>query len=394
MIPIVPLLPIVDSSQKIVGLMPDLRQQDDVQIRNLIDFLGQLNFFEDLFPLTFFAPVTELATLLAATEFPPHIKNIVFCLSESRCIDAETQEKLRHLQRSGVRIIVDEFNSKSSLIWPDTKSVAVDCAHGLSSQVHPWIFSLSHGQHLARNVHTAEDFAAALSMGFSLFSGDFPFALSRKTKSDDPSSRSRLLKLLSLVAHDAEVKELEVLFKQDSALSFMLLKLVSSAAFAQTVKVSSFAQAINLLGRRQLQRWLQLLLYAQQGQHLGTALNPLMLRAAYRASMMEAISKTSGADRDGQDGAFMVGMFSLLDLLFAAPLWEILQPLNLPDAVRVALIDRAGDLGAWLKLVESADRSAQDLLAKQSANCSCTPEFYYQHLIPAYAWVNQVCQEL
>lgn len=394
MIPIVPLLPIVDSSQKIVGLMPDLRQQDDVQIRNLIDFLGQLNFFEDLFPLTFFAPVTELATLLAATEFPPHIKNIVFCLSESRCVDVETQEKLRHLQRSGVRIIVDEFKSKSSLIWPDTKSVAVDCAHGLSSQVHPWIFSLSHGQHLARNVHTAEDFAAALSMGFSLFSGDFPFALSRKTKSDDPSSRSRLLKLLSLVAHDAEVKELEVLFKQDSALSFMLLKLVSSAAFAQTVKVSSFAQAINLLGRRQLQRWLQLLLYAQQGQHLGTALNPLMLRAAYRASMMEAISKTSGADRDGQDGAFMVGMFSLLDLLFAAPLWEILQPLNLPDAVRVALIDRAGDLGAWLKLVESADRSAQDLLAKQSANCSCTPEFYYQHLIPAYAWVNQVCQEL
>lgn len=394
MIPIVPLLPIVDSSQKLVGLMPDIRQHDDAQIRSLIDFLGQLDFFEHLFPLTFFAPVTEIATLSAAIELPPNVKNIVFCLPESRCIDAQVQEKLQHLQRSGVRIIVDEFNSKSSLIWPDTKSVAVDCAQGLSSQVHPWIFSLSHGQHLARNVHTADDFAAASSMGFSLFSGDFPFALSRQTKSDDPSSRSRLLKLLSLVAHDAEARELEALFKQDSTLSYMLLKLVSSAAFAQTVKVSSFVQAINLLGRRQLQRWLQLLLYAQQGQHLGTALNPLMLRAAYRASMMEAICKQSGGDRESQDGAFMVGMFSLLDLLFVAPLWEILQPLNLPDAVREALIDRAGDLGAWLKLVELADRSAQDLFSKACEDRSCTPEFYYQHLMLAYAWVNQVCQEL
>lgn len=394
MIPIVPLLPIVDSSQKIVGLMPHLLTQDDVRIRHLIDFLGELNFFEQVFPLSFFAPTKEISTLLGANEYPPHIKNIVFCFSESQCLDTSTQADLHRLQRAGTRIVVDEFSSKSSLIWPETKTVAVDCAQGLSSQVHPWIFSLSHGQHLARNVHTLDDFSAAQSMGFSLFSGDFPFALSRKVKSDDPSSRSRLLKLLSLVAHDAEVKDLEALFKQDSALSFMLLKLVSSAAFAQTVKVTSFVQAINLLGRRQLQRWLQLLLYAQQGQHLGTALNPLMLRAAYRASMMEAICKREGGDRDQQDGAFMVGMFSLLDLLFVAPLWEILQPLNLPDEVRGALIDRAGSLGACLKLVEHADRSDSISFENAREKYPCDAEFYYQNLTQAYIWVNQVCQEL
>lgn len=394
MIPIVPLLPIVDSSQKIVGLLPYIRTHDDTQIKRLIDFLGQLNFFERLFPLTFFAPVRELSTVAAANEFPPNIKNIVFCIPELCCADAAVQDSLSALQRGGVRLIVDEFNSKSSLVWPETKSVAVDCAQGISSQVHPWIFNLPHGQHLARNVHTTDDFTAAQSMGFSLFSGDFPFVLSRKTKSDDPTSRSRLLKLLSLVAHDAEARELEALFKQDSALSFMLLKLVSSAAFAQTVKVTSFVQAINLLGRRQLQRWLQLLLYAQQGQHLGTALNPLMLRAAYRASMMESICKNSGGDRDSQDGAFMVGMFSLLDLLFVAPLWEILQPLNLPDEVRAALIDRAGDLGAWLRLVEQADRSDPLLFEKARLGRVCDAEFYYQNLMQAYAWVNQVCQEL
>lgn len=394
MIPIVSLLPIVDSQQKLVGLMPNMPVPQDQHATRLIDYLAQIDFFERLFPLNFFVPVHHIDTVMGALEYPPNIRNVVFCFPETLCQDKDVQTKLSTVQQGGVRVMVDQFNSKSSLIWPDTKSVAVNCEQILPSQVQAWIMNLSHGQHLAHHLHTVEGFLSAQEIGFSLFSGDFPFGLSRKTKADDPSARSRLLKLLSLLAHDADVRELEALFKQDSALSYMLFKLSSSAAFAQASRVTSFVQAINLIGRRQLQRWLQLLLYAQQGSQFGSALNPLMLRAAYRASMCEALCQQAGGDRDQQDAAFMAGMFSLLDLLFVAPLADILQALSLPDFVLQALLERQGELGAILKLVESADRSQLAEFERAFAACHFAPEAYYQCVLHAYDWVNKVSQEL
>ena len=48
---------------------------------------------------------------------------------------------------------------------------------------------------------------------------------------------------------------------------------------------------------------------------------------------------------------------SLLDLLFATPLWEILKPLNLPETISLALTERDREFGQFLSIVEKADRA-------------------------------------
>ena len=101
-------------------------------------------------------------------------------------------------------------------------------------------------------------------------------------------------------------------------MSFHLLKLVNSAAFAVNTAITGYAQAIAVLGRRQLQRWLQLLLYARGGADgLPNLLLPL---AALRAGQLEMLCKRDGGDRDEQDLAFMTGAFSLLDRLLGMPM--------------------------------------------------------------------------
>lgn len=393
MIPVTSLLPIVNSKQQLVAIIPSLQNMSGAEVLELAQYLKSQEYFDKLSSISLFLPIADPVALPSDLDARLPVSKVAYCVQENQCDDVETQGRLKYLTARGCRFVVDDFSSKTALVWDDTKSISVDLQGGLPYFVRPWLSSLKSNLHLAKNIATPVHLHDALEAGFKLFCGDYAFFPPVNYKSNDGAARTRLLKLLGLVSRDAESRELEELFKQDTTLSFMLFKLVSSAAFAQTVRVSSFGQAINLLGRRQLQRWLQLLLYARQ-QESGGVLNPLMLRAAFRASLMEAICQHQGGNRDEQDCAFMVGMFSLLDKLFGSPLEEILRPLNLIEEVLDALIEKNGNLGAQLQVVELADRQNTGVLEEKLSAFGIDVATYYECLIRAYVWVNQVCQDM
>ncbi len=244
---------------------------------------------------------------------------------------------------------------------------------------------------------TLEAARAALSAaGYTLLSSeDIPktvqaIAAEVPQKKEAPT-RGLLLKLMTLVTSDADTDEIEAVVKRDPNLSYQLLKLVNSVAFAPGKKITSFGQAIAMLGRRQLQRWLQLLLYARQpgSQHA----SPLLPRAAQRAGLMEALAKRQGLAREMQDHAFMVGMFSLLDQLFGMPVPEVIGPLNLPDPVVLGLTMGEGSLGALLAAVIASDGQPTPALAATVASIGIAPEDWAAAQVEALRWAVQVSKE-
>jgi EAL and modified HD-GYP domain-containing signal transduction protein len=206
-------------------------------------------------------------------------------------------------------------------------------------------------------------------------------------RTDDGTTRRRLMTMLALLARDADSRELEVQLKQDPALSYHLLKLVNSAAFSAGTPISSFCQAISRIGRRQLQRWLQLLLYARQ-QPDGPP-NLLLPLAARRGAMLEALCKHDGGNGEQQDLAFMTGVFSLLDRLFHIPMAELLPDLKLPPDVEAALQAREGRLGQRLRLCE-APVLDRDLLEAAGIDSHT----WWQSQLHAYHWAIQVARNV
>jgi hypothetical protein len=99
-------------------------------------------------------------------------------------------------------------------------------------------------------------------LGFELFQGYYfakPTIIAGKKLSH---SELTLNRLLGLILDDADTGELEAIFKPEPGLTLNLMRLTNSAASGVRQKITSVRHAITVLGRRQLQRWLQLLVYA------------------------------------------------------------------------------------------------------------------------------------
>jgi EAL and modified HD-GYP domain-containing signal transduction protein len=302
-------------------------------------------------------------------------------------------DRLASLQMDGYRVLLDgplpAGVQQPAVLRGVSHDVSGDCGGDAPVPAAP---PALHGPHLARGIDSLACMRACENAGFGWFSGAYALDDAQAdaedpARHDDGTTRRRLLTMLALLARDADSRELEAQLKQDPGLSYHLLKLVNSAAFSVGPQISSFSQAISRIGRRQLQRWLQLLLYARQ--HPDGPPNLLLPIAARRGAMLEALCKRDGGDRDEQGLAFMTGVFSLLDRLFRTPMAELLRDLKLPAEVEAALLAREGRLGQRLRLCEAPGPNRGALAAAGIDSLA-----WWQGQLHAYHWAIQVARNV
>ena len=176
-------------------------------------------------------------------------------------------------------------------------------------------------------------------------------------------------------------------------LGYNLLRLVNSVGSGITRNIASVSQAIMVLGRQQLQRWLQLLLFTLQS---GSAYpSPLLLTAATRGKMMELLAARQQRAADFCDEAFMAGILSLIDSLIDKPLPEIVSELGLGERLSSALLRHEGDMGALLLLVESvelADPVRTHSLLDQAGALALSDLTAAE--LEAMTWANQIAESV
>ncbi len=216
------------------------------------------------------------------------------------------------------------------------------------------------------------------------FSGRWYLEPTAHAGASHTASRSLELKLLQLVANDADTRDIEAVFRQDPVLSYHLLRLVNSIGVTATRNISSFSQAILILGRQQLKRWLNLMLFSANRNDHRSAM--LLAHVTVRARTMELLAKASGLDRLAQEQAFMAGMFSLLGVLFGMPLEKVLTPLNLSKPLAAGLLEREGDIGNLLHALDAAESVDVAALSTRLSSLGVAAKDYNLLTVEAHHW--------
>lgn len=247
---------------------------------------------------------------------------------------------------------------------------------------------------LAEKVESVEQFTLCQSLGFDLYQGYF---FARPTilvgKKLNPSQLA-LVRLLGLVLEDAETSAIENAFKLEPGLTVNMLRLTNSVSCGLSTKITSLRHAITILGRRQLQRWLQLLIYTNpRGATQG--INPLLQLAATRGRLMELLADREHArNREFSDQAFMVGIISLMPALLGTPMDEILAQLPVALRVKQALVGHGGAHGQLLHLVEATEQTDPAVLEEAlHGHPAIHADLLGSCLAQALSWANKLGEE-
>jgi c-di-GMP-related signal transduction protein len=324
---------------------------------------------------------------------PP--ERVVLEILENVTLTPEVLARCQELQAAGYTLALDDvvgLSPEQQAILPLVKVVKVDmmALHrdqitDLVRDLRPYGITL-----LAEKVETLEQYEFCRELGFDLFQGYFfakPIILTGRTV---PPSSLALLKVLSLIVADADADELELALKQAPSLTLRLLKMVNSAAFGMTKKkVSTLREVIFMLGRVQMGRLVQIMLFAQQSDVAMTS-DPVLQTAIVRARLMEGLAGALGLTAL-RDRAFMVGMLSLIDVVFQQPIADLLALINLEDSLQNAIIHRRGPLGRLLQLVmasESTDGTEIPALLPQFPQLHA--DQFNQLQVEALNWANHI----
>jgi len=204
----------------------------------------------------------------------------------------------------------------------------------------------------------------ALAAGATLASGSFNTQVAAPRQRTLNGDVLRIIQLLNAVRDERQpLGDLTRELRGDVGLCYRLLRHVNSPALGLTRSVESIDQAVLILGRSELYRWLSvLLLAAVSGRPSSRALQEVSLA---RGRMLELLARECGTEPP--DALFTVGLLSLLNVMLEVPMSQALQPLRLSEPAHNALLDRSGPWHAMLTLSEALERHELDVVDSLAA---------------------------
>ena len=294
------------------------------------------------------------------------------------------------LKAAKFRIALDNPQRHSHLeaLIPIADYIKLDMREITIEQAKAWLnkYQKPNCKLIAEKVEQNVQFRSLQEAGYPLFQGYFyakPENLNAKVI--NPSFEG-VLHILNMVSQEADNRDIENGFKRDTTLSYKLLRYINSVGFGLSCEVQSIGHALTILGRNQLYRWLTLLMVTAGNNSTSPA---LMKTSITRGRLTELLGEPF-FDKKDRDNLFVVGVFSLLDVMLKIPMEDILEKLQLPEPIVDALTARSGIFGPFLKLTEACEDANSDQILHLAEMLQLNPDKVNQCHMEALAWTEKL----
>ncbi len=336
-----------------------------------------------------FINFTEQNLLSRAPKLLP-AENVVVEILETVQPTPEILEVVQELKKEGYKIALDDFVllpgyepliEMADIIKVDFRITTDPKERKKLREVLP-----KHVRLLAEKIETEEEFQQALAYGYVLFQGYFfckPAILHQKRLTSNALSKVRLLREIN--RQNVDFSSIAGVISSDTNLVHKLLTYINSAGIGLTNHVSNLKQATVLLGASGVRRWVTLVSLQTFSEDKPPELFTLSLLRAKFCELIATDIKRPGLT---PDTGFLLGIFSLLDVLLSLPMEDVLKEVALSDELNAALLGEDNDLRHLLDLVIAYEKCDWDAVI----TCCDSVKLPVDHLKPTYdkvlEWYN------
>lgn len=286
-------------------------------------------------------------------------KHVALILDNSIKPEKMYVDRIKELKTSGYTLAIRKLNipdfepyreilSLMDYIILDYKKIAnIDAAKMYFGKVYPNI------KLIAGNLDDMDAYDNLVDNGgYTLFEGEFYRLPVTKGETNVSPLKANYIELLNVVNKpDFELTKAADVIGRDTALVIDLLKMVNRIAINS--EITSIRHAAAMLGQRELKKWINT---AVANQLCADRPNEITRLSLIRAKFCENLAKIFGmADKDNE--LFLIGLFSLIDIILNMKMEEALKLVYLPKEILAALTASEGRLATVLDFAKAYEQA-------------------------------------
>lgn len=287
------------------------------------------------------------------------IGRLVLLFDNSVTNTPDYQERFRQLKQKGYKLAIrklpvkeienyKEILSLMDYIILDYKKVDVYKARIYFGNQYPNI------RICVGNIEKQEVFDdVRMDRAFHLFEGAFYRIPVTKGQTEVEPLKVNYLELMNIVNDvDFELTKAADVIGRDTALVVSLLEMVNRIATKS--EVTSIRHAAALLGQRELKKWINTVITKEL---CADRPNEITRVSLLRAKFLECLAPSFGMGMKASE-LFLMGLFSVLNIILSMPMEEALNKVNVSKDIREALLSCKGefaDIYGFMTAYENAD---------------------------------------
>ena len=225
----------------------------------------------------------------------------------------------------------------------------------------------------------------------SFYEGNFyKHPITRGVRSISPLKSNALHLLKIMNEDDFSLEEVSAVISRDAALSIALLKFINSPSIGIRNKVTSIKNAIALLGQKETAKWIMACVSMYIAEDKPSEVTKLSLT---RAKFMENLA-TSFEMGIHAPSLFLLGLFSLLDVILDKPMAEAVKEISVTDKICEALVDGKGEFFEVLSLVYAYEHADWKEVSRIMILNNIDADRLYQAFFESMVWYRNLLKSI